>query len=175
MRSRYAFFALALVVSALALPLAAHATGIPFFGPIVPPGAATCAAGWGAVADLVNRGIAFLITLLILFVAPFMIAWAGFLYVVSPTSPAMRSKASAILLNTAIGIAVALAAWLIVNALLVALTTKGVANWTDAMFTTTESCLLETSAITKPLSEAAGQMGVDTGSCPEGSTKSGSS
>ena len=162
----------AFVLGTLVLPLAAHATGIPYFGPIVGPKDSevlTCAAGFGALADLVNNAIAFLITILILFIAPFMIAWAGFLYVVSPGNPAMRTKASGILLNTAVGIAVALAAWLIVNALLAALTVKdgtkgGVAAWTSVMFSTTaDKCLISTAQLNKEFSQAEGQTGLGTG------------
>ncbi len=168
----------AFVLGTLALPLAAHATGIPYFGPIVPTNAQACAAGWGSLAQLVNNAIAFLITLLVLFVAPFMIAWAGFLYVVSPGNPSMRSKASSILLNTAIGIAVALAAWLIVNAFLSALTTKGVADWTRTMFNTSAPpCLPIASTITS----SAGPTGTGTGGataegviCDVGSERAGS-
>ena len=145
----------AAVLCVFAIPLAAHATGIPYFGPIVPTLAQTCAAGWGSLAQLVNNAIAFIITLLVLFVAPFMIAWAGFLLVVSPGDPSLRTKAKSILLNTAIGIALALAAWLIVNALLTALTSKGVADWTNKMFSTTADPCLKIEL--KNLNQAAGQ------------------
>src|SRR3989344_5196519 len=123
MRIRTALIAALPTIVLIAVPLAAHATGIPFFGPIVPDGlngngttnVQTCAAGWAALAQLVNNVIAFVITILILIVTPFMIAWAGFLYVFSPSNPSMRSLANSILKNTAIGIFIALAAWLIVD------------------------------------------------------------
>ena len=49
MRSRIPLFAFLLVAGSLALPLAAQAGGIPFFGPIIPQegNQAVCAAGWG--------------------------------------------------------------------------------------------------------------------------------
>jgi len=149
MRARPALL-FALAVAPLALPLVAHATGIPFFGPIVGRPESrqlTCALGWGGLMQVVNNLIAFSITIGIVFIAPLLIAYAGFLYVVNPVSPSSRSNANAILLNTIVGIVIALAAWLIVNAMLTALTVKdgakgGVAEWTKAMFSTTpDHCL----------------------------------
>ena len=64
-----------LVAGSLALPLAAQAGGIPFFGPIVPDAINRCAAGWGMLITVINNIISFLITLAIVFVAPLMIAW----------------------------------------------------------------------------------------------------
>ena len=142
----------ALAAAPLALPLVAHATGIPYFGPIVPTLAQDCAAGWGSILQLVNNLIAFAITIGIVFIAPLLIAYAGFLYVVNPVNPSGRQHANAILLNTIVGIVIALAAWLIVNAVLVALTTKGgVAEWTKEMFSKGgDSCL----KIAKELNQA---------------------
>lgn len=128
MRLRVAFFTL-LVVSPLLLPLAAHA-GIPFFGPIIPPTNPTCPLSWGSVIVVINNIIEFLLTIAIVFVAPIMIAYAGFLFVVNPMNPSGKEKAKGILLNTIVGIAIALAGWLIINAVLVALTGGGVSRWT---------------------------------------------
>ena len=157
---RSLLFTLALAPFTLLLtPLLAHATGIPFFGPIVPEVAARCAAGWGALADLLNRVLAFSITIAILFVAPLSIAWGGFLYVVNPVNPAGRSKANKILLNTIVGIVIALSAWLIVNALLTAFTflpgggTGGVQGFTAQMFNGGDTCL----PIATQLNQAEGQ------------------
>ncbi|MDO8700276.1 MAG: hypothetical protein Q7J56_01205, partial [Deltaproteobacteria bacterium] len=118
MRFRTFFFALIFVVGSLALPLAAHA-GIPFFGPIIPNAVVqyedpvthktitttenVCAAGWGMVITVVNNIIALLITLAIVFVAPLMIAWSGFLFVVNPVDPSGIAKAKSILTNTIVG------------------------------------------------------------------------
>ena len=130
MRSHVSLFALLLVVCSLALPLAAHAA-IPFFGPIVPDAVNRCAAGWGLVMVVVNNIISFLITIAIVFVAPLMIAWSGFLYVVNPVDPSGISKAKSILLNTIVGIVIALAGWLIVNAVMAALYSgsQGASTW----------------------------------------------
>jgi hypothetical protein len=159
MRIRLALFAALPLACVFALPLAAHATGVPFFGPVVPPDVATCAAGWPAVIEVVNRIIALALTLLVLLVAPFMIAWAGFLYVVSPGNPAMRTKASSILLNTLVGLVIALAAWLIINTLLSTLTPTGVEGWTNKLFNTNANMCLRTDAqiSNEALNQAAGQ------------------
>ncbi|MDO8567053.1 MAG: pilin [bacterium] len=120
MRYRVPLFALLLVAGSLALPLAAHA-GIPFFGPIIPDAYNQCAAGWGMLIDVINRIISLLITLAIVFVAPLMIAYAGFLFVVNPVNPSGKEKAKSVLLNTVVGIVIALAGWMIVDAIMVAL------------------------------------------------------
>ena len=119
MRFRAPLFAFFFVVG-LVVPLAAQAT-IPFFGPIVPEAVNLCAAGWGAVIDVVNRIIELLITIAIVFIAPLMIAWAGFLYVVNPVDPGGIAKARSILTNTVVGIVIALAGWLIVDAVMAVL------------------------------------------------------
>lgn len=126
MRSRVPLFALLLVVGSLALPFAAHA-GIPFFGPIIDKswvvqGTATqCALGWGAVMTVVNNIISLLLTLAIVFVAPIMIAYAGFIMVTGQGNPSEIGKAKGILLNTIIGIVIALAGYLIVAAVMAVL------------------------------------------------------
>lgn len=138
MRSRALLLSLIPVV-ALALPLAAHATGIPFFATegIVPVGAQKCAANWTALFQTVQNLVAFIVTIAIVFIAPILIAYAGFLFVVNPANPSAKDKAKKVLSSTVLGIVVALAAWLIVDAVLVALTGsgKGVSYWT-ALFDT---------------------------------------
>lgn len=110
-----------LLVSALfILPTVTHAA-IPFFGPIIPAEQATCAAGWGLLIVVINNIISLLLTLAILFFAPLMIAYAGFLYVMNPVSPEGRSKANKVLTNTVVGIAIALAGWMIVAAIMAVL------------------------------------------------------
>lgn len=109
------------------MPHVAHAAAIPFFGPIIDQSwivsgtGIQCALGWGAVITVINNIIRFLITIAIVFVAPITIAYAGFLYVVNPVNPSGIAKAKGILLNTVIGIVIALAGWLIVDAIMVVL------------------------------------------------------
>lgn len=120
MRSRISLFAVLLIASSFAVPLVAHA-GIPFFGPIIPAAQNVCPASWGLLVTVVNNLISLLITLAIVFVAPLMIAYSGFLFVVNPVDPSGISKAKGILWNTIIGVVVALAGWMIVAAIMAAL------------------------------------------------------
>lgn len=134
MRSRMSLFALLFTVASFAVPLAVHAGtngGIPFFGPIVPSSINVCPAGWATLITVVNNIISFVLTLAIVFFMPLMIAWAGFLYVVNSVNPEGISKAKSILWHTILGIVIALAAWMIVDALMAVLYTgsAGASAW----------------------------------------------
>lgn len=122
MRSR-AILTFIFTASLFALPVIAHAGGIPFFGPIIPQDANqnVCPASWGMLITVINNIISLLLTLAIVFVAPLSIAYAGFLYVVNPVDPSGISEAKGVLLHTVIGIVIALAGWLIVNAVMAVL------------------------------------------------------
>ena len=71
------------------------------------------------------------------FVAAFLFAWAGFLYVTSGPNPDQISKAHKIFFNVLVGFVIALAAWLIINTILLALvddrhkSSDGIAPWID--------------------------------------------
>lgn len=123
MRSRVSLLLLLFVTGFFVLPLVAQAQGIPFFGPIIPQEGnfASCAAGWGMLITVINRVIALLLTLAIVFVAPLMIAYSGFLFVVNPVDSSGIAKAKGILLHTIVGIVIALAGWMIVAALMAVL------------------------------------------------------
>src|SRR3990167_8734846 len=123
MRSHVPLFAFLLVAGSFALPFAAHAAAIPFFGPIIPQEGtqAVCAAGFGMLITVINNIIRLLITLAIVFVAPLMIAYAGFLLVISQGDSGKRTEARKILTNTIVGIVIALAGWMIVAAIMAAL------------------------------------------------------
>src|SRR3989344_3237240 len=121
MRSRVSLFALILIVGSAVLPLVAHAGGIPFFGPIIEKGWSQCPLGWGALITVINNIISLLLTLAIVFVAPLMIAYSGFLLVVSQGNSGKRTEARKILTNTVVGIVLALAGWMIVAAIMAAL------------------------------------------------------
>jgi hypothetical protein len=119
MRSR-TLFAIVFTTTFFVLPLAAHA-GIPFFGPIIPTAYNVCPASFGLLITVINNIISLLITLAIVFVAPLMIAYAGFLFVVNPVNAAGKEKAKGILLNTVVGIVISLSGWLIVDAIMAVL------------------------------------------------------
>lgn len=119
MRSRTLFFTLILLAaSAFLLPHIAQAAAIPNFDPIVPK---NCPAGWGMLVTVINNIITVLLSIMIVFVAPLMIAYAGFLFVVNPTNPGGKEKAKQILTNTIVGIIISLSAWMIVGAIMAAL------------------------------------------------------
>ena len=120
MRSRGYLLLFIFAVSSLALPAVTHAS-IPFFGPIIPDAVNRCAAGWGAVITVINNIIELLITLAIVFVAPITIAYAGFLLVTGQGNAGSITKARGIILNTVIGIVIAMGAWLIVDAVMAVL------------------------------------------------------
>ncbi|MFA6519781.1 MAG: pilin [Candidatus Paceibacterota bacterium] len=127
MRSRAPLFVFLLIAGSFVLPVVAHAA-IPFFGPIIPPqsitgvqGSDVCAAGWGMLIMVINNIISFLLTLVIVFVAPLMIAYSGFLFVVNPVNSGGIAKAKSVLLNTIIGIVIAFAGWLVVDAIMAVL------------------------------------------------------
>lgn len=131
MRFRFPFLLSIFTLGFFVVPHFAHAA-IPFFGPIIPAANATCPAGWDMLIVVMNNIISFSITLAIVFVAPIMIAWAGFLLVTNEGNSSKLAQAKGIITNTIVGIVIALAGWMIINALLVALTGtgNGVAKWT---------------------------------------------
>lgn len=119
MRSRTLFFTLILLAaSAFLLPHIVQAAAIPNFDPIVPK---NCPAGWGMLVTVINNIITVLLSIMIVFVAPLMIAYAGFLFVVNPTNPGGKEKAKQILTNTIVGIIISLSAWMIVGAIMAVL------------------------------------------------------
>lgn len=107
-------------VGLFALPVAAYAA-VPFFGPIVPEAYNRCAAGWGLLMLVINNLISFLLTIVIVFIAPLMIAYAGFLFVFNPVNASGKEEAKKILTNTIVGIVIALAGWMIVDAVMAVL------------------------------------------------------
>jgi hypothetical protein len=145
-----ALFALA----SLTLPHLAHAS-IPFLGPIIPQAGvqSTCAAGWGMLIVVINNIIQFLITIAISFVAPIMIAYAGFLFVVNPVNAGGKERAKSILTNTIVGIVISLSAWLVVDAVMAVLytspsDTRGAwGAWTDLITTNDAFCAPQTGSL----------------------------
>lgn len=157
-----------LVISMLVSPEVTQA-GIPFFGPIIPDAVNRCAAGWGGVMLVINNVISFALTLLIVFIAPLTIAYAGFLYVVNPMNPSGRSKANGILWNTVIGLVVALSAWIMVDALMAVLyrPDNPGAVWSQLIGSGGQNfCLIQSSAL-ENLDQAKPSQGV-TGVTPTG-------
>ncbi|HQT82602.1 MAG TPA: pilin [Candidatus Paceibacterota bacterium] len=154
MRSRIPLIALLIVAGSFAVPLAAHAA-IPFFGPVVPENYNVCPASWGLLITVINNLISLLITLAIVLVAPLMIAWSGFLFVVNPVNASGKAQAKKILTNTIVGIVIALAGWLIVDAIMVVLYnpsaqsgTTVLGTWSSLIYgSTSDMCLPQAGAL----------------------------
>ncbi|MFA7302303.1 MAG: pilin [Candidatus Paceibacterota bacterium] len=98
-----------------------RARSIPDFGPILEDGWNLCPLSWSAVIMTINNVITLSITLAIVFVAPVMIAYSGFLLVTNAFNPGAKADAKKILTNTILGIVIALAGWMIVDALMAVL------------------------------------------------------
>lgn len=94
------------------LPRTAEAA--PFLNPIVPEACQACPCGFGGVLQIIQNLMNFGIGIAIIF-ATIIIAWGGFLYIMSSANPESRSKANKMLINAAIGLLVVLSAWLIVD------------------------------------------------------------
>lgn len=148
MRSRVSLFAL-LIIGSFAVPHLVHAA-IPFFGPIIPPENPTCPLGWGSLINVINNIISLLITLAIVFVAPLMIAYSGFLFVVNPVNSAGIGEAKGILRNTVVGIVIALSGWLIVDAIMAVLyhpTDSIGTTWSQLITSDGVACLKQEGAL----------------------------
>ena len=150
MRSRVSLLVLLFSAGLLVFPHLVYAGGVPFFGPIIPHAYNVCPASWGLLINVINNIISLLITLAIVFVAPIMIAYAGFLYVVNPLDPNGMSKARSILRNTIVGIVIALAAWMIVDAIMAVLYSPSAAGGTWSSLVTSggiSPCLPQAGAL----------------------------
>jgi hypothetical protein len=75
---------------------------------------------FGAVMEIAQRFVNLGISLGIFFFV-IILAWAGFLFMISATNPESRSKAKKMLLNAAIGLMIILSAWLMVDFIMKAL------------------------------------------------------
>ncbi len=168
MRSRP--FLLFVGCSALALmPALAHAAGIPFFGPVIPGAWNRCPVSWSGVLTVTNNIIDLLITLAIVLVAPLAIAYAGFLLVVNPVNPSAKEKAKKLLWSTVIGIVVALAAWLIVDALMSVLYNGTFGQWSSLISGNgLDPCLKVATSLSPVVPGNYGAPGTVTGTTPGG-------
>jgi hypothetical protein len=168
MRSRVFSFALLFVVGSFALPYVAHAGGVPFFGPIIPTAINRCPAGWTTLITVINNIISFMITIVIVFIAPLGIAYAGFLMVIHQNSESGLGKAKEILKNIVVGVLIALTGWMIVDAIMAVLYNASAPNgsggvlgtWSSLIYgNANDPCLIQAGALTN-LNETAGGPGV---------------
>ena len=105
------------LASLVVVPLSVWAADMPLLSSgwsLVPEACRACPCGFagvmGTVQNLVNSGISFGILFAVI-----IIAWAGFLYITTPTNPEARSQANKMLINAAIGLLIICSAWLIVD------------------------------------------------------------
>lgn len=190
MRFRFPLFALLFIAGSLAIPHLVHA-GIPFWGPIIDTswtvpntitgGVTSCALGWGAFMTVINHIIELLITLAIIFVAPLMIAYSGFKFVISGENPGLREDAKTILWSTIKGIVVALAAWMIVDAVMAVLYNPdgALGTWSSLVGSSGLECLpqqgvgtgLNPTTVSPPgLGVGGPQIGTAPGPCADGNS-----
>lgn len=129
---------LPLVIAFLMLvPVYAHAQ----FGPIVPDVCQVCPCGFGGVLAIIQNVSNLLIGISII-VATIIVAWAGGLYILSPTNPEMRGTASSMLLNAFVGLCIVLSAWLIVDFVMKTLYGGQFGPWNSILLDATgENCI----------------------------------
>jgi len=161
MRSRVLFIASLLVVVVLAIPSVTHAE-IPFFRPIIPTDDPRCAANWTMLIVVINNLISLAITIIIVFIAPIMIAYSGFLFVSNPYNVSGLSQAKSILQNTIVGIVVSLAAWMIVGALMAVLYDRGSVGQTwETLITGSGDLCLEIAEVLNQVEPGVSISGID--------------
>lgn len=148
MRFRILFF----MASAFVMPFVVQAE-MPFFGPIVPDAYNSCAAGWGLLVTVISNVINFILSVILVFVAPLSIVYAGFLFVVNPLDPSGISKAKAILLHTVVGVIVALSGWIVVDTLMYMLVSNNASfgtSWRQLITSSGSPCLTFSTTSTQP-------------------------
>ena len=156
MRSRLSLILTFLILGTLALPHLAQAS-IPFLPPqqtIIPTDINQCAAGFGEVMVVINNIIEFALTVAMLIIAPIMIAYSGFLLVFNSVNPSGKERARQILWNTIVGLVIAFAAWLIVDALMAAIYDANapvnggiLGEWSQLITTSGGNCLIQTGSM----------------------------
>lgn len=129
--NRVRAFLILLGATALALPVSAYAADIPLLSPgwsLVPEACRSCPCGLpgvlAIVQNLVNAGIGVAIVFCVI-----IMAWAGILFMTTPTNPEARSKANHMLINAAIGLMIVLSAWLMVDFVMKILYNPNNAGW----------------------------------------------
>ena len=103
-------------------PAPVHAATSNFLGPIIPPecncegaaGSVSSAPALGCALGVTQNVINFFISFACA-VAALAFAYAGFLWILNPTNPEMRAQGRTMLINIAIGLAIVLSAWLIID------------------------------------------------------------
>ncbi len=121
MKFRVTFFVLVFSFIAFS-PLIVGAAPASFFGPIIPDGTngqpdCHCvgkAPGWGCILQTLQNVMSLGISLSVI-IATLIIAYAGFLWILSPTNAENKQKGRTMLLNAVIGMVIVLSAWLVID------------------------------------------------------------
>ncbi|MEK9184429.1 MAG: D-alanyl-D-alanine carboxypeptidase family protein [Patescibacteria group bacterium] len=93
----------------------AYAAESTFFGPIVPVECQSlCPCGYAAVLEVIRHLMNFAVTFGVI-VVTIMLAWGGFLYILSAAKPESRSQANSLISGAVIGLLLVLGSWLIVD------------------------------------------------------------
>lgn len=115
--NRFRAFSLFSLLGALIVPVVSYAADLPLISPgwsLIPEACRDCACGFagvlGTAQNAINAGISIGV-----FFSVIIMAWAGFLYITTPTNPEARSKANKMLMNAALGLLIVLSAWLMVD------------------------------------------------------------
>lgn len=112
------------------------------FGPIVPEACKDCACGFAGVLAIIQNLVNFVIALAVI-VATIIIAWGGFLYILSPANPGNRSLANKMLINAAIGLVITLSAWLIVDFVMKTLYGGQQGPWNSILYSATDDMCIQ--------------------------------
>jgi len=147
MNIKKALFLVAALVVILALPYAAHAAGPNqniwdpniLKGPLITctgdgTGMAACSSLCDLVYTIINI-VYWLIALVIWAIAPISFVIAGVMYMLAGSNPGMLETAKKTAMGAAIGIAVVLCGWLIINTLITVLGITGIGGFGNAACT----------------------------------------
>lgn len=150
------YFLTFLFVLISAVPLAAQAAPVDFFGPIFPDAckcedvqeiegkSVSTAPGWGCVLQVVQNVIRFAISIGIV-LATLALVYAGFVWMTSGANPGRREQGRTMLINVFVGLFVMLSAWLIVDFVMKSLYSEetGFGPWNSILAGTgADQCLI---------------------------------
>lgn len=120
---------------------------------IVPAACHSCPAAWVCVLAMLNNLTTLIMTIAVLIVI-LVITYAGILLVFTATNPENKSQAKKMLINAAIGLVIALGAWLIIDKVLEVLggdTYDSIEEATAVIGTGGSECVVAADPLTKPI------------------------
>lgn len=93
---------------------AAYAAESTFFAPIVPTECQSCPCGYAGVLEIIRHLTNFAVSFGVI-VVTIMLAWGGFMYIVSVANPENRRQANSLISGAVIGLLLVLGSWLIID------------------------------------------------------------